>query len=163
MQELSRQGLTWPQLSERRPAMTSGAVQLLCDAATALVRYDTGPAYQQKQAQWAEQPVLFQQLRAQVDQERLELLLAELGRVGRQQPDLEALYQHLLPQQGPGQRLPAAGEEAQKELARLLLLRRQSLRSLVYAQGPFALAAGGAGVGEGTCYGAVLAAPPMWR
>jgi hypothetical protein len=164
VQQLSSQGLTWQQLAEQRPAMTPGAAQLLCDATTALVRYDTGPGYGQKQQQWEEEPVLFQKLRAQVDKERMALLLAELRRGERRHADMAALYQHLLPLKGPGQRLPARREEAREELARLLLLRRQILRSFVYAQGPFSLAAGGAGIGEGSCYNTVNTAPlPRWR
>jgi hypothetical protein len=139
VQQLSSQGLTWPQLAERRPAMTPGAAQLLRDAAAALDRYDDagGPALRQLEQLWEQQPALFQGRMDTVTGERLAAVMEALGRRRRQHGDVEALYQHLLPGQGPAQRLAAERQEGQRELARLLLERRRMLPSFVDAQGPF--------------------------
>jgi hypothetical protein len=89
----------------------------------------------------AEQPMLFRSLSEKADRERLGVLLEELGGRERQDADMGALYQHLLPEKGPGQRLAQQGRAGQLELARLLLLRRASLRSFEYALGPFSFSA----------------------
>jgi hypothetical protein len=113
-------------------------VQLLLDAAAALARYDSGPAFRILEQQQTD----FLDVMDQAEQGRLVVLLEELGRKERQPADVDALYQHLLPEKGPGAALQGrlAG---MRELAQLLLVRRPILHSFVDALGPFLFPAAG--------------------
>jgi hypothetical protein len=139
LRQLSSQGLTCHQLADRRPVLTPGATQLLLDAAAALARYDTGPAFQLLEQQQRKEPESFLDVMDQAEEGRLEVLLEELGKKERQAADVDALYQHLLPEKGPK---ALQGPAGMRELAQLLLVRRLMLHSFVYALGPFLFPAG---------------------